>query len=319
MGAPNASIRIIIAMCVLKEGMGCRDKELFERCEFDLLIRKSLGLMLLNDVYPSLDTYYLFRHRICDNESKTQINLMEKCFEQITHSQVRDFKISGKSVRMDSKLIGSNIAWYSLFELIYNTLADLLKHISESDIARLPPQLWSQIQSYLDGDSRKIVYRLSSEEIGTRLTNLGQFIYALLKKLHITDDQILLHRVFHEQFIVTKGRVTSLAKEEISAKSLQNHNDPDATYRRKEDQKVKGYSTNLTETCDPNEPNLVIGAEVKPVSASDNEFLQDAICKAQENVLENKMENIHADGAYQSPENQKYAEKENINLYLTGL
>lgn len=150
---------------------------------------------------------------------------------------------------------------------------------------------------------------LSSEEIGTRLTNLDQFIYALLKKLHITDDQILLHRVFYEQFIVTKGRVTPLAKEEISAKSLQNHNDPDATYRRKEDQKVKGDSTNLTETCDPNEPNLVIGAEVKPVCASDNEFLQDAIRKAQENVLENKVENIHADGACQSPENREYAEK----------
>lgn len=319
MGAPNASIRIIIAMCVLKEGMGCSDEELFERCEFDLLIRKSLGLMLLNDVCPSLDTYYLFRRRICDYESETQINLMEKCFEQITHSQVCDFKISGKSVRMDSKLIGSNIAWYSRFELIYNTLVDFLKHISESDIARLPPKLHSQIEPYLDGDPQKMVYRLSSEEIGTRLTNLGQFIYALLKKLHITDDQILLHRVFHEQFIVTKGRVTPLAKEDISAKSLQNHNDPDATYRRKEDQKVKGYSTNLTETCDPNEPSLVIGAEVKPVSASDNEYFQDAIRKAQENVLENKVENIHADGAYQSPENREYAEKENINLYLTGL
>lgn len=71
MGAPNASVRIIIAMCVLKEGMGCGDEELFERCEFDLLIRKPLGLMLLNDVYPSLDTYYLFRRRICDYESQT--------------------------------------------------------------------------------------------------------------------------------------------------------------------------------------------------------------------------------------------------------
>lgn len=49
---------------------------------------------------------------------------MEKCFEQIAHTQVCDFKISGKSVRMDSKLIGSNIAWHSRFELIYNTLSD---------------------------------------------------------------------------------------------------------------------------------------------------------------------------------------------------
>ncbi|ULB33997.1 hypothetical protein [Proteiniphilum propionicum] len=37
------------------------------------------------------------------------------------------FKISGKSVRMDSKLIGSNIAWYSRFEIIHNTFRGFIK------------------------------------------------------------------------------------------------------------------------------------------------------------------------------------------------
>ena len=40
-GRPNASIRILVAMSVLKEGFGCSDEDLFEKCEFDLLTRKA--------------------------------------------------------------------------------------------------------------------------------------------------------------------------------------------------------------------------------------------------------------------------------------
>ena len=43
---------------------------------------------------------------------------MQLCFEQLTGNQVRLLKMSGKCVRMDSKLIGSNIARQSRYELI---------------------------------------------------------------------------------------------------------------------------------------------------------------------------------------------------------
>ncbi|MDD4689560.1 MAG: transposase [Eubacteriales bacterium] len=56
MGAPNASIRALVAMSILKEGFGCSDEDLFEKCEFDLLTRMALGLEMLDDVTPSLDT-----------------------------------------------------------------------------------------------------------------------------------------------------------------------------------------------------------------------------------------------------------------------
>ena len=34
MGAPNASIRILVAMSILKEGFGCSDEDLFELSKF---------------------------------------------------------------------------------------------------------------------------------------------------------------------------------------------------------------------------------------------------------------------------------------------
>ena len=51
-GRPTASIRILVAMSVLKEGFGCSDENMFEKCECDLLTRKALGMELLSDVAP---------------------------------------------------------------------------------------------------------------------------------------------------------------------------------------------------------------------------------------------------------------------------
>lgn len=79
-GYPNASIRILVGMSVLKEGFGCSDDDLFEKCEFDLQTRKAPDLELLTDVTPSIDTYYLFRRR-SEYQERTSIDLMQQCFE----------------------------------------------------------------------------------------------------------------------------------------------------------------------------------------------------------------------------------------------
>ena len=44
MGAPNASIRVLVAMNILTEGFGCGNENLFEKCDFNLLARKALVL-----------------------------------------------------------------------------------------------------------------------------------------------------------------------------------------------------------------------------------------------------------------------------------
>ena len=46
------------------------------------------------------------------------------------------------------------------------------------------------------------------------------------------------------------GKAALRDKKEVKADSLQNPNHPDATYRSKNDQKVQGYFTNITETVE---------------------------------------------------------------------
>ena len=64
-------------MSILKEGFGCSDEDLFEKCEFDLLARKALGLEPLDDKLPSSDIYYLFGRRLADYEQKIGVNLRD--------------------------------------------------------------------------------------------------------------------------------------------------------------------------------------------------------------------------------------------------
>ena len=316
MGAPNASVRILVAMSILKEGFGCSDEDLFEKCEFDLLARKALGLEMLDDKLPSLDTYYLFGRRLTEYEQRTGINLMERCFEQVTGEQIKLFKISGSSVRMDSKLIGSNIAQYSRYELIHRTLCKVLRQ--DSVMTMLNPKLRKGAEVWLGEDSGKTVYRSNKDEMAQRLVRIGLYIYAVLKRLK--DDAPgydLLHRVFHDQYVVEKGRVELKDKHKVASDSLQSPDDPDATYRDKGGQKVSGYVTNITETIESDKPSIITSVQTEPVTFADCNFLQDAISNT-ERVTGHLVENVYADGAYQSPENREFARLHMGMELLTG-
>lgn len=316
MGAPNASVRILVAMSILKEGFGCSDEDLFEKCEFDLLARRALGLEMLDDKLPSLDTYYLFGRRLTEYEQRTGINLMERCFEQVTGEQVKLFKISGSSVRMDSKLIGSNIAQYSRYELIHRTLCKVLRQ--DGVMTMLNPKLRKGAEVWLGEDSGKTVYRSNKDEMAQRLVRIGLYIYAVLKRLK--DDApgyALLHRVFHDQYVVEKGRVELKDKHKVASDSLQSPDDPDATYRDKGGQKVSGYVTNITETIESDKPSIITSVQTEPVTFADCNFLQDAISNT-ERATGHLVENVYADGAYQSPENREFARLHMGMELLTG-
>jgi hypothetical protein len=76
-------------------------------------------------------------------------------------------------------------------------------------------------------------------------------------------------------------------KKLVSAKSV--HNDPDAQYRGKNGKKVKGFSTNITETCDnPGKPNLITDVTVEGAGTADNSYVEEAL-KESEKVTGDKV------------------------------
>jgi hypothetical protein len=327
-GAPNASVRILVGMMILKEGHGWSDEQLFEQCNYNLLVRSALGLLNMEDAAPVPSTYYLFRHNIVAYNGKHSDDLFKKCQEQITRNQILEFDVSGKKIRMDSKLLGSNIAWYSRYELIHETLRLFMEERQEAIHEKsLSQEELELIKSIEREGGNKVVYRSTREEIGTRLVRLGELMWhftALFKD----DDQgeyQTLKSVFEQQYSVESDQIVlPKANEEISAQSIQSPHDRECTYRNKDGNKVKGYSVNVTETCDEPEKkeqpalNLITDIQVDTVSTADNDFLQAAVKNSSE-VLPEKIESINADGAYHSPENQDYCKGKEINLLLSAI
>jgi hypothetical protein len=327
-GAPNASIRVLVGMMILKEGQGWSDEQLFENCNFNLLVRSALGLMTLEDSVPVASTYYLFRRNLVEYAKEHQEDLFKKCQAQITKSQILEFNVSGKQVRMDSKLIGSHIAWYTRYELIHETLrlfiAEREEFIYKKSLSKVEFSLIKNIQGET---GNKVVYRSTKAEIDARFVALGKLMYRFigLFKANNYGQYQTLKTVFEQQYSVSKEKIVlPLENEKISAKSIQSPHDTDCHYRNKDGNKIKGYSANITETCDQqtteDQPvlNLITDTQVEVVTTTDCSFLQQALTNSQE-ILPNEIEKVYADGAYNSIENQEYCKNGTIDLLLTAM
>ncbi len=319
-GSPNASIRVLLAMMVLKEAQGLSDQKLYEDCRFNMLTRSALGLLNADDSVPTESTYYLFRKNVNDYAKAGNGNLFELSFADITKTQCAEFEVSGKRIRMDSKLLGSNIAWLSRYELIHETLRIFYKEVKETSVFDNATR--EKLDKLLKMDGNKVVYTCSSEEVKTRLQKLGELIYKILPMfpVSVNPHYLTLQKVFNEQFKVDENQIVNgREKEEISAKSVQSPHDTDCHYRDKDGNKVKGYSINITESCDEGGGlNLIGNVDLRNVSASDVDFFQDDINNSQE-VFTEKPKAVHADGAYHSPDNQKFCKDNDIDLYLHAI
>ena len=106
-------------------------------------------------------------------------------------------------------------------------------------------------------------------------------------------------------------------KKTVKADSLQNSNDPDASYRDKHGQKVQGYVTNITETVEEGKPSIITSVQVETAVFADCHFLQGAV-ENSEKVTGSTIEDLYADGAYQSPENREFANAHNEMQLKTG-
>jgi len=321
MGAPNTSIRLQISMMILKESFGWSDSQLFEHCRFNLLTRSALGLFNINDPLPVESTYYLLRKRIYEHHKQTGEDLLAKTFEHITREQIKEFDVNGHSIRMDSKLIGSNIALFTRYEIIHQTFSRFYKTLDKRSKFRLSSSDKESLEEISNEEPGKTVYRSNKDQIKVRLQTIGVLIYKLLKTFteNKSEQYHLLQRVFSEQYKVQDNlRIELRPKEEISSDSVQSPDDPECAYRNKNGNHVRGYSTNITETCSDDDLNLITNIQVEKANTQDIDFVQDAIIATTE-VTEQNVKKVYLDGAYHSVPNDEFCEDYDIDLVMTGL
>ena len=251
-GSPNAPIRVLIGMMVLKEARGLSDSQLFEETRYNLLVRSALGLVNVDDCTPAQSTYYNLRKSIVNHEKAGNENLLEKVFSQVTKSQAMEFNINGKKMRMDSKLLGSNIAWYSRYELIHEILSKVYRSFKSSIDRFLEKSEIRSLEEIQSESGNKVSYRSNKSEIETKLAQLGTIIFKIINQTGDNSSDCIqtLRRVFNEQYQIVDDTVSARPKQEISAQSVQSPHDTDCHYRKKGDKQTKGYSINVAETCD---------------------------------------------------------------------
>lgn len=317
-GAPNSPIKILIGMMILKEAFGWSDSQLYEQCSFNLLVRSALGLVNMTDLIPVESTYYLTRKRIYDHQLASGEDLLEKTFSIITKGQVKDFNVNGQTIRMDSKIFGSNIAVYSRYEIILATLTKFYNSLDVQLKKKIRSKLSVQLEPLVNEEPGKTVYESTKDEIKLKLQPIGELMYELIKvyKNYTTEGAQLLKRVFNEQFNVLDGNAIELkSKEEISTSSVQSPHDQDSAFNNKNGNKIKGYRANITETCSDEGLNLITDTIVDKANVADTAFVAPAI-EASSELTEQKIEKVIVDGGYQSPANDHFTD---IDFVYTGI
>jgi len=332
-GRPNANVRLLVAMRIFKEGGGYSDQEMFEAMRFDILVRKSVGLMSLEDKVPTESTYYKFFAAICEYKEKTGIDLYEEACKHVTKKQLEEYNISGRKVRMDSTLIGGNIAHYSRYRIVHTTLVKAVRMPGGGVSPSFSESVRARLKAVLEENAEHTCYELSTADLRVRFLQLGLLVQQVLAEAKAASlaGFELLERVFGEQYRTNAetGSLEAVPSKEISARSVQNPNDPDATYRSKNGEEVRGYTHNVTETCDDEDvattargikiqkPKLIVHVSVQPASTPDTDLYEPGL-KGAMDVTGRKPESSTADGGYQSAQTQSFAEGEGIEAVFTG-
>ncbi len=144
----------------------------------------------MNDTPPVASTYYSFKQAVYRYHIEQGRDLVEETFKALTKSQAEFFDVDGKKIRMDSKLIGSNIVRCSRLQLAISCLQAFSKSLSEELQGRLDDDRRKVLDELCKKKPNQIVYPLSEEEKSQGLIDLGE---------------LLLHLKYHYSIQGTKG------------------------------------------------------------------------------------------------------------------
>jgi hypothetical protein len=317
---PNTPVNQLVGAEVLKMMNGWTDEELFDHLYFDVRMKYALGIEENQEVFCPA-TLYNFRNRVEEYERQTGINPFEAVFDRLTEEQKERFEVESGMQRMDSFQAMSNVRDYTRLQLVVEVLQRLHRVLSEEDQQRYEQLLGS----YVGEDSGTYLYRLDPDRYEDELKALGDVyhqLYTDLKERYEgTDEFQVLERVFHEQYEVeakSESPVTVRESGDLESGSLQSPDDPDATYRKKDDEEFIGHAAHLKETCDPNNTmQLIDDVFVESNNVDDSEALHERMRDKPEAYTE--AEQLHVDGAYGSEQADRRMQDLGIEGIQTGI
>jgi len=305
---PNNPVNIYFGLLILREVFNQSDEEALNSLMFDIRYQHALHTTSFKEQPVSKNSLTNFRAAVYRYNQEHGIDLIQEEIESQAQTFSKILKIEGKTVRMDSLTISSSCRKLSRLEIIYSTVARLIKVIDKN--TTLP----ENFKPYLDESHyNDTIYRSRDKDLNSKIKKVlkdGLKLYHLYRKdkeISKTEEFKLLARTLKEQ----KGK----SSKNIAPDSLQNPTDPDATYRKKGKKKHIGYTANIVEKFD-DKNRMIEGYDLQKNTYSDQKFAKDTIEKL---PVEKDGVTALVDGAYFSEDINKKAKAKGIKMVPTNL
>jgi len=258
---PNNPVNVYFGLLILREIFNQSDEEALNSLMFDIRYQHALHTTSFQEQPVSKNSLTNFRSAVYRYNQKYGVDLIQEEIEAQAKTFSRLLKIDGKTVRMDSLMISSSCKKLSRLEIIYTTVARLIKVIDKN--TTLP----ERFKPYLDESHyNDTIYRSRDKDLNSKIKRVlkdGLRLYSLYRKdkeISNTEEFKLLARMLKEQ--TDQSRIKPSL--EIAPDSLQNPTDPDATYRKKGKKKHIGNTANLIEKFD-DKNRIITGYDLQKI------------------------------------------------------
>lgn len=302
---PNAPVNTLVGALILQHLYDWTFEELMDRIAFDLKARVALGLWSLAEEPFCRATLFNFQKRLRDFMARTGQDKFQALFDRLSQEALERFGLKGAIQRCDSTQIGSNIRQYTRIELLVEVALRMWRALGEADQAAHAGRFAPYVATKTSG---QFVYRLRRSDIDTALEELGRFYAWMVEALEAgygsTEIHHVVRRVFTEHFTWVEEKAAVRTAGEIGSDSLQSPDDPEATYRKKDDEGHHGFVLHASETADPeNELQLITDVAVAPNNEEDSRILHERLPEMHRKTPD--LGELHHDGAYGSEDNDR--------------
>jgi len=309
---PNNPANVYFGLLILREIFNQSDEEALNSLMFDIRYQYALHTTSFQEQPVSKNSLTNFRAAVYSYNQEHGVDLIQEEIESHAQQFSKLLKIEGKTIRMDSLMVSSSCKKLSRLEIIYSTVARLIKVIDKN--ATLPENFKPYLEESHYNDT---IYRSRDKDLNSKIKKVLKdglrlhHLYRKNKEISKTEEFKLLSRMLKEQ--TRKGRIKP--SKDISPDSLQNPTDPDATYRKKGKKKHIGYTVNIVEKFD-DKNRMITGYDLQKNTYSDQKFAKDTISKL---PVEKDGVTALVDGAYYSEDIAKKAEAKGIKMVPTNL
>ena len=284
-GRPNASIKTMVSILIFMglEQFNWRLAEFHFSRRIDWMIATYTDL---DSAYIDHTTLFKFYQRL------EQDDTVRELFVDLTKEFIEQCGVSTKKQRTDSFFIHGWLQVLTRYGLFKETIRKFLMNLRKQK-----PGLYQNIQKELSKDYLEKEFDLTEKDrdlANRKISEMAKDLYRIVLAFE-NHHQIkhyetfkILQKVFKQQCELKDGKFQNeqevILKEKPDKEAINTPHNPEATYRKKGKQEVRGDSGFVTETCDPeNETQFITDYEVTKSTKHDS--------KEQPNIQERLIQN----------------------------